>query len=122
MKLRHVDISEIEAHPHNLLREVEEAGEPLIITRNGTPILEVRPHQHPEYRLKKNWKSFFELVKKTEVPDDFLSRSERQQGVMSDKILDDAIREAIENMPLEQRKKLLAEAIEKAGLFNNQGR
>ncbi len=121
MKIKHVDISEIEAHPLSLLREVEEEGEPLVITRNGTPILEVRPHHHTEHRAKKDWTSFFELVKKTEAPDDFLSRREREQGAMNDKILDDAIRQAIENMPLEKRKKLLAEAIEKAGLFNNPG-
>ncbi len=122
MEIRHVEISEIEADPLSLLHEVEEAGESLVITRNGTPILEVRPYRQTEHVEKKDWKSFFELVKKTEVPDDFLSQRERQQGVMSDKILDDAIRQAIENMPLEERKKLLAEAIEKAGPFNKQRR
>ncbi|MBS9405359.1 hypothetical protein KG088_17245 [Halomonas sp. TRM85114] len=111
MKIRHVDISEIEAHPLSLLREVEEAAEPMIITRNGMPILEVRPYLQTEHRAKIDWKSFFELAKKTEVPKDFLSRCERQQGVMSEKTLDDAIRQAIENMPLEKRKRLLAEAI-----------
>ncbi|MBS9405379.1 hypothetical protein KG088_17345 [Halomonas sp. TRM85114] len=122
MKLRHADISEIVASPSKLLSEVEEGGEPMIITRNGTPILEVRPHHHAEHRVKKDWKGFFELAKKTEVPDDFLSRCEREPGVMNDKILDDAIRQAIENMPLEKRKKLLSEAIEKAGPFINQKR
>jgi prevent-host-death family protein len=122
MKIRHVDISEIEASPISLLREVEETGESLVITRNGTPVLEVHPYRQTEHVAKKDWQSFFELVKKTEVPNNFLSRCERQQGVMSDKILDEAIREAIENMPVEQRKKLLAEAIEKAELTNKHKR
>lgn len=114
MKIQHVDISELDVSPSKLLSEVVERGESLVVTRDGAPILEIRPYRQTKHVAKKDWESFFELVKQTEVPGDFLSRGEREQGVANDKNLDDAIRQAIKEMPLEKRKKLLAEAFEES--------